>query len=101
MTVKFSGLSASCSSCHDDVHRGAAGQACESCHTTTDFRGLKPYTHAAPLVALVAGRHATAACRDATGATPECSGAPGHCEGQGVDVQGPWDRVREVPYRSP
>ncbi len=67
IAVKFSGLSAACASCHDDVHRGAAGQACDSCHTTTDFRGLKPYTHAAPLAAFFSGRHAAAACRECHG----------------------------------
>jgi hypothetical protein len=72
-TVRFSGLSASCTSCHEDVHRGAAGQACDSCHTTTDFRGLKPYTHAAPPAAFFSGRHQDAACRACHGREP---GAP-------------------------
>jgi hypothetical protein len=67
ITVKFSGLSAACASCHEDVHRGVAGQACESCHTTADFRGLKPYTHAESLLAFFSGRHATAGCRDCHG----------------------------------
>ena len=73
IAVKFSGLSAACASCHEDVHRGAAGQTCDSCHTTTDFRGLKPYTHSAPLSGFLSGPHAAAPCRECHGREP---GAP-------------------------
>ncbi|HEX7485522.1 MAG TPA: hypothetical protein VF332_05180, partial [Vicinamibacterales bacterium] len=63
VTVVFKGASTSCTSCHEDVHRGSTGQACESCHTTTDFHGLKSYAHGAALTPFFTGRHVTSDCR--------------------------------------
>jgi hypothetical protein len=88
ITVRFSGLSATCTSCHEDVHRGAAGQACENCHTTADFRGPKPYTHAAPLAAFMAGRHATAACRQCHGREAGAPAPPAAAKVKGWTFKG-------------
>ncbi|MCC7460647.1 MAG: hypothetical protein IT286_05030 [Proteobacteria bacterium] len=35
----------SCSTCHFDVHKGANGQKCENCHTTTGFKQAKVGFH--------------------------------------------------------
>jgi hypothetical protein len=80
-SVVFTGLSSACASCHDDVHKGAAGPACQTCHNTTEFKTVQPYTHAAGLAPFFAGQHATAACRachtPAAGAAPATSPAGG------------------------
>lgn len=55
------GLDANCASCHEDVHKGALGQDCESCHTTTAFRPVTKFDHARTGFALT-GKHATVAC---------------------------------------
>ena len=33
--VRFTGLGATCASCHADVHEGSMGPSCESCHSVT------------------------------------------------------------------
>ncbi len=39
--VRYAGLSyASCTSCHDDVHRGRMGGTCASCHSTAGWHRL-------------------------------------------------------------
>jgi hypothetical protein len=55
------GLDGKCSSCHDDVHRGALGNDCESCHATTAWRPVAKFDHARTKFALT-GKHATVAC---------------------------------------
>jgi hypothetical protein len=56
----FRGLSATCVSCHADVHERELGATCESCHSTTTFR-LPGYVH--PRQAeFFAGQHAAVAC---------------------------------------
>jgi hypothetical protein len=75
VAVVFTGLSSKCATCHEDIHKNAAGPSCESCHTTSDFRSVSPYTHRAEISSLFAGRHATATCR-ACHAGPAGAAAP-------------------------
>lgn len=43
--TKFTGLPFnSCKACHDDVHKGKFGADCQSCHTTTGWRGMNRST---------------------------------------------------------
>jgi hypothetical protein len=63
VSVVFTGLSSSCTSCHDDVHKGAAGPSCQTCHGASSFRSLLPYTHEPALAPFFAGRHASTECR--------------------------------------
>lgn len=53
-----------CLACHrkDDVHKGAAGPQCESCHGEADWK-TTTFDHAKTRFAL-AGRHAEAKCAD-------------------------------------
>lgn len=39
------GLSKSCGSCHDDVHRGALGAGCEKCHTQDQWKSTPGFQH--------------------------------------------------------
>jgi Cytochrome c7 and related cytochrome c len=38
--VGWVGLSRTCVSCHEDVHRGSLGKSCTRCHNTTDFKTI-------------------------------------------------------------
>jgi hypothetical protein len=58
--VLFTGLSSACASCHEDIHRGATGPACQTCHSTSDFHAVT-YTHAPALNAFFVGRHGATA----------------------------------------
>ena len=57
-------LTSDCVSCHreDDVHNGANGDQCESCHNTTTWQGHS-FDHAVTGFRLL-GAHATTACAD-------------------------------------
>lgn len=50
MDTVASKLSSDCVTCHrlDDVHKGAFGDRCESCHTTSDFKQAKLKLKASP-----------------------------------------------------
>ncbi len=57
------GLSRSCVSCHEDVHRGSLGKSCANCHSTTDFKTISTgkFNHDRTHYPL-RGRHRTVAC---------------------------------------
>jgi hypothetical protein len=56
----FRGLKTNCLSCHQDVHQGQLGIACESCHSPAGFK-IASYTHERP-VEFFGGKHAPVAC---------------------------------------
>jgi len=58
--VDFRGLESTCGSCHVDPHAGELGDACESCHTTTDFQ-VERYTHVRTST-FFEGQHAPVPC---------------------------------------
>lgn len=58
--VDFRGLKTDCVSCHADPHRAELGLACESCHTTADFK-VPTFTHART-PEFFAGGHESVAC---------------------------------------
>ena len=59
----FRGVSTTCTSCHDDTHRGRLGTRCETCHSTSSWRGALStrFDHARTAWPLE-GRHAALAC---------------------------------------
>jgi hypothetical protein len=55
---------ATCTACHADPHRGEFKKACDSCHTTTDWKTMLPafsFDHAKTKYPLL-GKHAQLAC---------------------------------------
>lgn len=52
-----------CSACHDDVHRGALGPGCSSCHSTAGFKvlSLDGFDHSRTRFTLL-GKHRTLEC---------------------------------------
>ncbi len=68
LTLRFAALDyASCTSCHDDAHRGSLGSDCESCHATAGWHRIPRarvedrFDHSTTSFPL-AGRHAGADC---------------------------------------
>lgn len=62
--VRLKGVGVTCASCHTDVHLGQLPARCEQCHATETFH-LAKYVHTAkPVLALMTGAHARAACAD-------------------------------------
>jgi hypothetical protein len=75
---KFRNLPAACASCHQDVHLGQVGTACETCHTVEAAKFAPAgFSHARAAFKLT-GRHETVECRRChkveTGAFPAGSG---------------------------
>ena len=59
---RFLGLSQSCASCHDDVHRGAFGADCTTCHgQERPFREAPGFRHE---VFALTGAHASVGCTE-------------------------------------
>ena len=62
----FKGLSfANCSSCHNDVHKGAFGADCKSCHSTGGFKVINQsaFNHSLTKFPLI-GKHKLVKCND-------------------------------------
>ncbi len=57
----YLGLSPTCSSCHQDVHKGQFSQACSSCHGTQEWKPASKFDHDKTDYPLT-GRHKTVAC---------------------------------------
>jgi hypothetical protein len=55
------GLQTSCTSCHEDPHRGQFKAACTQCHGMTGWKPASGFDHAATAFAL-SGRHRDVAC---------------------------------------
>jgi hypothetical protein len=61
---RYAGTPSACASCHspDDVHRGARGNDCASCHTTAAWKTSK-FDHAKEARFPLTGAHAQVACQ--------------------------------------
>ncbi len=57
----FLGLEGTCASCHEDIHKGAFGKDCQTCHSTTAWKPVTSFDHSRTSFALT-GKHATVAC---------------------------------------
>ncbi|MCK6684659.1 MAG: hypothetical protein L6R30_19840, partial [Thermoanaerobaculia bacterium] len=57
----FTGLASECSSCHQDVHKGALGPDCKRCHGTQTFR-VETYVHPGSQD-FFQGNHAQVTCK--------------------------------------
>ncbi|MEO6593834.1 MAG: cytochrome c3 family protein [Planctomycetota bacterium] len=58
--ARYLGLSQSCATCHEDVHRSAFGKDCESCHGQEQpFSAVPKFPHT---VFALSGAHARVAC---------------------------------------
>ena len=85
---KFKNLPTSCATCHQDVHLGQVGSACEACHTidAAKFAPVK-FAHARTAFQLT-GRHETIECRKChkpeTGAFPAGTGTAVRLKGLGT-----------------
>ena len=55
------GLERECKSCHEDIHRGALGSDCRSCHTVTAWTPVASFDHAKTSYPLT-GKHAAVRC---------------------------------------
>ena len=64
--LRFAGVPLSCDGCHRDPHqgqfaRGAAGSACERCHTTDNLKASR-FDHGRDAAWRLDGAHAKVAC---------------------------------------
>ncbi len=84
----YVGLETSCTSCHEDVHRGALGKDCRSCHGAETFK-VPAFDHAKTRYALT-GKHAAVPCA-------KCHMAPGLDLPRGADGQ-PRPLYRPLPF---
>lgn len=75
-------IETACVSCHlrQDVHRGADGPKCESCHTTGSWRTIR-YDHDQVAAFRLNGAHAAVPCRDCHALTVRPAKAPVTCVG--------------------
>ena len=55
------GLEQSCKSCHEDIHGGALGPDCRSCHDVRAWKPVSGFDHAKTTYPLT-GKHATVPC---------------------------------------
>jgi len=58
---RWTGLEAACATCHDDIHRGALGPNCTTCHGAERWKPASGFDHAKTGYPLT-GRHAPVAC---------------------------------------
>ncbi len=88
--VKFKGASATCATCHEDVHLGQEGPACETCHTVAVARfAVSDFSHATRTAFPLTGRHATIQCalchKRETGVFPAKTGTAVRFKGVGKE----------------
>lgn len=57
----FLGLSNDCKNCHTDIHQGALGTQCSSCHSTEGFKPVKSFDHDKTAFHLT-GKHVEVKC---------------------------------------
>lgn len=75
----FESAGTQCIDCHrtDDVHAGARGNACESCHTSATWSAK--FDHAAKTGFALSGAHGALECRNCHVAEPEYGGLAREC----------------------
>jgi hypothetical protein len=71
-TTGWVGLETTCVSCHRDVHTGALGRDCQSCHSAAGWSSVPKFDHGRTDYPLT-GKHAEVACAKCH--TPPASGA--------------------------
>ncbi len=59
--IGWTGLDRECVSCHEDVHRGALGQACEKCHDEGKWKVTPGFSHDSTAYPLTA-KHTEVTC---------------------------------------
>jgi len=55
------GLNQACKDCHEDIHKGAVGDQCQTCHNTSSFKAVSNYDHSKTAFKLT-GEHTKTAC---------------------------------------
>lgn len=60
-TTGWVGLESNCASCHDDVHKGSVGRACETCHNAAAWSPAPRFDHERSQYPLT-GKHADVTC---------------------------------------
>jgi len=58
----YLGLTQTCTSCHEDKHRGKLGSRCETCHNSLDWKVNKTFDHSKTKYPLTGG-HVTVNCQ--------------------------------------
>lgn len=58
---RYTGLDPSCTTCHDDIHRGALGATCTTCHDAAGWTRTPGFSHDTTAYRLT-GEHARVAC---------------------------------------
>ena len=69
----YLGLSRSCTSCHEDKHKGQLGANCQQCHNTEDWKQARNFDHSKTKYALT-GLHRQVTCQKCH--TPGGDGVP-------------------------
>ncbi|HEY9166729.1 MAG TPA: cytochrome C [Candidatus Kryptonia bacterium] len=59
--ITYLGLSTSCQSCHEDIHKGQLSSNCSSCHTTERWKPADNFSHDRTNFVLT-GKHRTTGC---------------------------------------
>lgn len=66
----YLGVSADCTNCHQDSHKGRLGQNCLQCHDFTDWKDVAKFDHSLTRYPLT-GLHADVACRQCHAPGPD------------------------------
>jgi len=61
LPASLMGLSQTCVTCHEDIHKGQLGPDCQTCHNITDWKQAKQFDHSKTKYPLT-GKHAQVAC---------------------------------------
>jgi hypothetical protein len=73
VSKSYLGLTTTCTSCHQDVHKGQLGKDCESCHNVSDWKAAKNFDHSKTRYPLT-GMHSQVACEKCH--KPDVPGGP-------------------------
>jgi len=61
ISLSYLGLSRTCTSCHEDKHKGELGSNCVQCHNTTDWKNARTFDHSKAKFVLT-GAHIRVTC---------------------------------------
>lgn len=92
VNVQYRGVQTTCVSCHQDIHLGQEGTACESCHSIERAKFLIPaFEHATRAAFKLTGKHETTTCvqchKRETAAFPAGSGEAVRYKGLGQECR--------------
>ena len=79
----YLGLSRDCASCHQDVHQGQLGSACERCHITANWKDVTRFDHTTSKFRLT-GAHERTPCRKCHLEAPPKDGGKAHVRYAGL-----------------